>query len=176
MTSVVSKKYVKALLQGIDESKYKEYYDKLNLLSSTFGLEKMRNIILSPNISKDEKYNFLISLVDTDEKHFNNFIKILVENDRLMLLPSICDELRYQISIKENSFVGSVISNSALDENSIKSIEEKLSSKFNSTIKLNSVVTDYPGIKIEIEDLGVEISFSIDRLKAQMTEHILKAI
>ena len=36
--------------------------------------------------------------------------------------------------------------------------------------------SDYNGIKIELEDLGVEASFSMDRLKAQMIEYILKAI
>ncbi len=176
MTSAVSKKYVKALLQGCDDNKYKEYYEKLTLLNNVFKIEKMRNIILSPTISKEEKYNFIISLIEDRETHFDNFVKILIQNDRLVLLPSICNELHYQISIKENSFVGKIVSDNALDEKSIKDIESKLSAKFNSTIKLDSVVTDYPGIKIEIEDLGVEISFSIDRLKAQMTEHILKAI
>ncbi|NPA74240.1 MAG: F0F1 ATP synthase subunit delta, partial [Epsilonproteobacteria bacterium] len=147
MIPVVAKKYVKALLQGCSDDKYKEYYDKLALLNGAFYLEKMKNIILSPNISKDEKYNFLISLVENKDKHFDNFIKILVENDRLMLIPAICDELRYQISLKENSFVGKIISNKPFDDNSIKNIEEKLSSKFNATIKLDSFVTDYPGIK-----------------------------
>jgi len=176
MIPVVAKKYVKALLQKCDDSKYRDYYEKMSVLSDAFKFEKMQNIILSPDISKEKKYDFLISLVEDTDKYFKNFIKILVENDRLTLLPSICDELRYQISLIENSFVGKVISNSALDESSIKNIEDKLSAKFDSKVKLESVVTDYPGIKIEIEDLGVEISFSIDRLKAQMTEHILKAI
>ncbi len=176
MIPAISKKYVKALIQGCDEKKYKVYYKKLELLNSTFKYEKMKNILLSPNISKDEKYNFLISLVGDKDTHFDNFIKILVQNDRILLLPSICDELRYQISVKENSFVGKIISNNTLNKKSVKDIEDRLSGKFNSSIKLESVVSDYPGIKIEIEDLGVEISFSIDRLKAQMTEHILKAI
>ena len=176
MIPAISKKYVKALIQGCDEKKYKEYYEKLELLNSAFRHEKMKNILLSPNISKSDKYNFLVSLIENSDTHLDNFIKILVQNDRVFLVPSICDELRYQISVKENSFIGKIISNNTLNKKSVKDIEDRLSSKFNSSIKLESVVSDYPGIKIEIEDLGVEISFSIDRLKAQMTEHILKAI
>jgi F-type H+-transporting ATPase subunit delta len=176
MVPVVSKKYVKALLSGQSEKKAKEYYKNLSILSNAYSLEKMKNIILSPGISKDKKYGFLISLLDKSDKSLNNFIKILVENVRVYLLPSICNEIRYQIATKENKFIGKIISSSALDNKSKKSIEEKLSIKFNSSIKLESIISDYPGIKIEIEDLGVEISFSIDRLKAQMTEHILKAI
>ncbi len=176
MIPAVSKKYVKALLSDQSDSKSEEYYRNLTLLSEAYALEKMKNIILSPSISKDDKYNFLISLLGKYDKNIKNFIKILVENDRVYLLPSICNEIRYQIAIKENKFVGKIISSSILDEKSKKIIEEKLSTKFDSIIKLESDISDYPGIKIEIEDLGVEISFSIDRLKAQMTEHILKAI
>ena len=176
MVPVVAKKYVKALFEASNDKTIKKYYENLKVLSSTYALEKMKNILLSPTISKDEKYNFVISLIDGSDEKFNNFIKVLVENDRMDLVPAICDELRYQLSIKENRFVGHIISSSEIDEKSIKSIEEKLSSKFNSSILLENVKSDYPGIKIEIEDLGVEISFSIDRLKAQMTEHILKAI
>ncbi len=176
MIPVISKKYVKALLSEESDSKSEEYYGNLIVLSNAYALEKMKNIILSPSITKDDKYNFLISLLEKCDNKLKNFIKILVENDRIYLLPSICNEIRYQIAMKENKFVGKIISNSTLDENSKKNIEEKLSAKFNSSIKLENVISNYPGIKIEIVDLGVEISFSIDRLKAQMTEHILKAI
>ncbi len=176
MVPAVAKKYVKALLESSNNKSIKKYYNNLQVLSEAYELEKMKNIMLSPTISKEEKYKFIISLIEKSDKKFSNFIKILVENDRMNLLPAICDELRYQLSIKENKFIGHIISNSEVDEKSIKNIEKKLSSKFNSSILLENIKSDYPGIKIEIEDLGVEISFSIDRLKAQMTEHILKAI
>jgi F-type H+-transporting ATPase subunit delta len=139
-------------------------------------MEKMKNILLSPTISKNEKFDFIISLIEKPDEKFKNFVKILVLNDRMNLIPAICDELRYELSVKENRFIGHIISNSQIDKKSVSSIEEKLSSKFDSKIVLETIKSDYPGIKIEIEDLGVEISFSIDRLKAQMTEHILKAI
>ncbi len=176
MISAISKKYVKALLLGIDKEQAKEYYEKLKILANAYELEKMQNIILSPNINKDEKYNFMKSLIENSNENLNNFIKILVENDRVELLPSICDEIRYQISIQENKFAGKIISSKEIDDKSRIDIENKLSNKFNSTIILKNIITNYPGIKIEIEDLGVEINFSINRLKAQMTEHILKAI
>lgn len=176
MIPPIAKKYVKALFESADEPTVKKYYEDLQVLNSAYSMEKMKNILLSPTISKNEKFDFVVSLIEESDEKFKNFIKILVVNDRMNLIPAICDELRYELSIKENKFVGQIISNSQIDKKSINSIEEKLSSKFDSTIVLESIKSDYPGIKIEIEDLGVEISFSIDRLKAQMTEHILKAI
>ncbi len=176
MTSVVAKKYVKALMETVGKDEIRGYYENLLALKNAYSIEKMRNIVFSPTLKKEEKIAFLTSLVESSDDRLNNFIKILVTHDRVSLIPAICDELRYQISLQENSYEGKIISSGAVDENDKKSIEEKLSSKFNSTIVLKDEKSDYPGIKIEIEDLGVEISFSIDRLKAQMTEHILKAI
>ena len=58
----------------------------------------------------------------------------------------------------------------------MSALEDKFSKRFNASIKLDSQKSEYNGIKIELNDLGVEASFSVDRLKAQMSEHILKAI
>ena len=43
-------------------------------------------------------------------------------------------------------------------------------------VEFETIKNDFNGIKIELDDLGVEVSFSIDRLKAQMSEYILKVI
>jgi len=176
MIPPIAKKYVKALFESADDTTIRKYYEDLQILNKVYSMEKMKNILLSPTISKNEKFDFIISLFDNPDEKFKNFIKILVINDRTNLISAICDELRYELSLRDNKFTGQIISSSQIDKKNINSIEEKLSSKFDSKIVLQSVKSDYPGIKIEIEDLGVEISFSIDRLKAQMTEHILKAI
>jgi len=176
MIPPIAKKYVKALFESANDTTIRKYYEDLQILNKVYSMEKMKNILLSPTISKNEKFDFIISLFDNPDEKFKNFIKILVINDRTNLISAICDELRYELSLRDNKFTGQIISSSQIDKKNINSIEEKLSSKFDSKIVLQSVKSDYPGIKIEIEDLGVEISFSIDRLKAQMTEHILKAI
>ena len=43
-------------------------------------------------------------------------------------------------------------------------------------LSLSQNVGDYDGIKVDIDGLGVEISFSKDRLRAQLIDHILKAV
>jgi F-type H+-transporting ATPase subunit delta len=63
-----------------------------------------------------------------------------------------------------------------LSSDKIAQIAENLSKKFDTTIELEAKKSDYNGIKVEVESLGVEIGLSTDRLKAQLAEHILKAI
>jgi F-type H+-transporting ATPase subunit delta len=101
---------------------------------------------------------------------------LLAKNDRLSIIPSISKELKYQISLRNNVFEGEIISNFELSKEQIAKLEENFGKKFNAKIKLNNVVSNYPGIKIELDDLGVEVSFSLNRLKSQMVEHILKTI
>ena len=97
-------------------------------------------------------------------------------NDRLKLIPVVSKELKYQLSLKNNTYEGTVSTNFKMSQAQIATLEENFSKKFNSKIKLNANENSYPGIKVELDDLGVEVSFSVERLKAQMTEHILKAI
>ena len=63
-----------------------------------------------------------------------------------------------------------------LQKSKVKELETQISKKFNANIKLEPVIANYNGVKIDVEDLGFEISFSIDRLKNKMSEYILKAI
>ena len=58
----------------------------------------------------------------------------------------------------------------------VKDLEEKFGKKFDTTLSLSQNICDYDGIKVDIDGLGVEVSFSADRLKSNLSEYILKAI
>ena len=176
MKSIIAKKYVNALMKSCSDSEMSLVENSINRISDAFNSEKFNNIILSPDLSSEKKEEFVLSLLEErDEKTFN-LIKLLTLNNRLPLIPVIAKELKYQISLKSNSFEGKIISNFEISTEQIAKLEDDFSKKFSANIKLNSVVSDYSGIKIQLDDLGVEVSFSLDRLKSQMVEHILKAI
>jgi len=176
MKGIIAKKYVNALLKSCDDSEINSVYNSIEEISKAFSSTKFNNIILSPDVSAQKKEEFVVSLQGKVEGKLLNFIKTLAKNDRLYLIPAIEKELRYKISLKSNSYEGEVVSNFEMTEVQISELENNLSKKFNANIKLNSIVSDYPGVKIELDDLGVEVSFSQERLKSQIVEHILKAI
>lgn len=176
MKGIIAKKYVNALLKSCNDSEISIIENSIKELSNAFSSTKFRNIILSPDVTNEQKEEFVLSLVETKDKKFVNFVKLLAINERLYLIPEITKELKYQISLKNNSYEGEVISNFEIGKEQIAKLEENFSKKFNANIKLEAIVSDYPGVKIQLDDLGVEVSFSLDRLKSQMVEHILKAI
>ena len=177
MNDLVAKRYVKALVDGRSNDVISSISNKLNTISSAFADEKFNSIISSPEVVVTSKVNLVISLVDSvNDNVLSNFIKLLGEKRRLGLLPFIAKELSSLIAKKNNSYVGVVYTNQELSSNYVSSIEEQFSKKFDVKLSLSQNVCDYDGIKVDIDGLGVEISFSKERLKSQLIDHILKAV
>ncbi len=177
MNDLVAKRYVKALIEARDSYAVSNISYSLNIISSAFGDEKFISIISSPEVADYAKVDLIISLVDgVHNQTLVNFIKLLGEKRRLSLLPFIANELNVQIAKMNNSYVGVVYTNLELSSDYVSSIEEQFSRKFDVKLSLSQKVCDYDGIKVDIDGLGVEISFSKERLKSQLIDHILKAV
>ncbi len=177
MNDLIAKRYVKALIDGRDLYTVGLISDKLSGVSSAFSDDKFKSIISSPEVSDFDKINLILSLVDANyDLVLSNFIKLLGEKRRLNLIPFIADELRIQIAKINNNYVGVIYTNQELSYDYVQTIAQQFSNKFNVNLLLTQNVCDYDGIKVDIEGLGVEISFSKDRLKSQLIEYILKAV
>lgn len=176
MIDLVAKRYVKALLDGSDINQVTAVCDELSKISSAYADEKFVAIVSSSEIANSNKVEFIISLVDNISTTTKNLVKLLGDNKRLNIIPFIFHELRNQISVLNNSYTGVVYTNKKLDSSYVDSITEKFSKKFNINLTLEQNICDYDGIKVDIDGLGVEISFSKERLKSQMIDHILKAV
>ena len=172
MKELIAKKYVKALVSDLSKDEFNNFTARLQEIANAFANEKFQNIIVSPNLKNSQKADFV---GEADQK-FVNFIKLLGENKRLDILPNIVSELLAQKSKMDNVFYGKIYGGSQISQAQISELESSFSKRFNAKIILEPVKSNYNGIKIELDDLGVEASFSVDRLKAQMSEYILKAI
>ncbi|MCV3386253.1 F0F1 ATP synthase subunit delta [Campylobacter lari] len=173
MESVIAKTYAKAILGRND---FEDFYSNLLELSSAFASNKFIDVLNSYEIKQGKKLEFILSLLDNPSDAFKNFINLIVDNKREMLIPEITKELSEQKALKENTFLGQVYSKEQLSAEEIKNLEEKLSAKFNAKIRLDSKISDSDSVKISLDGLGYEISFSMQSLKAKMNEYILKAI
>ena len=176
MNEVVAKKYVKAILSDVKSNELNAFVENLSELAAAFASDKFKSSISLPTLKASQKVELILSLVKNQDAKFVNFIKLLGANKRLELIPAILDEMKIEQSLLENTYRGEVVGNFDLSAEQLKALEENFSKKFNSKIKLDGSKSDYNGVKVELDDLGVEVNFSIDRLKSQMSEYILKAI
>lgn len=176
MKDLIAKKYVKALMETFNQKEIEVVLNSLSCVSELYKEEKFKLIIQSPDVTKKQKLDLILSIFDEKDKKIVNFIKLLGENDRLSFIPSIQNELQNRISQIENIHKGVVLSDKRILKADLKNLEDGFSKRFGATVELEGKKTEYPGVKIELDTLGVEASFSVERLKAQITEHILKAI
>ena len=161
MEALIAKRYVKALLDGATKDEtvlYKEVFDGL---SRSFSIDKFSDIMLSVYVDSDTKKEILLSAVSgAKNKKINNLVSLLSEKNRIDIIPAIAEELRVQIAAASGKYSGFIYSDEDIDDNLVKKLSQGLKNRTKTDIDLTFKNSDYKGIKIEADDLGIELSFS----------------
>lgn len=177
MEELIAKKYIKAIISGADEATTKNMATVFSVLADSFKDEKFVSIIENPYVSISDKSTILLDSVNSAKsKELDNFIKLLVENKRINIIPAIAQEMRKNLAKATKTYTGTIYSDANIDKKLVTELSKALGKKFDSKITLTFVKNDFSGIKVDVEDIGVEINFSKSRINEQMIEHILKAI
>jgi F-type H+-transporting ATPase subunit delta len=175
MNELIAKKYVEALRKTFDADSLESVAQTLNALAKAVAQPEIAAVLNAPQVSKEKRVEILSSVV-SDEPKLLNLVKLLVEKGRINLIGDIAHVLAKVIADMKKSYTGTVYSNTEIDTQILDELGNGLGKKFDSSISLSYVQNDFDGIKVDVEDLGVEISFSKTRINKQIVEHILKAI
>jgi len=177
MEELIAKRYVKALLSGSDVVFAQNITVVFESLAKSFSNEKFLNIVGSTEVDAAKKADLLLEAVKPAEsERVNNFIKLLVEHKRINIIPAIAEELRKYVANATKTYNGTVYSDTEIQTNVLNDLSNGLSKKYDSKIVLAFEKIDFNGVKVEVDDLGIEINFSKDRINSQIIEHIIKAI
>ncbi len=177
MEELIAKRYIKAVKKSADIEKMQGISSIFSVLAEAFKDEKFIQIINNPDVSKSQKSEILLDAVkSTESKDVDNLIKLLAEHNRISIIPAIAEVMRKDIASTTKSYSGVVYSNSDIEPKVIEDLSSGLGSKFDSKISLKFEKSSFNGIKVDVQDLGVEISFSKSRINSQIIEHIAKAI
>ena len=118
----------------------------------------------------------ILASLDKDDTVLTNFIKLLGEKKRLELIPSITKVLNAEIQKETNVYEGVLKSSKKLDDKKIQTLEKTLSNYTGATIKLNQEKSDLDGLRVSVDDLGIEVNFSKERVKEQLIDFIKKSL
>ncbi|MFZ2969390.1 MAG: F0F1 ATP synthase subunit delta [Sulfuricurvum sp.] len=174
---MIAKRYVKSLVSLLDAVSLDNASDLFTVLATAFEEPKFLQIMHSDDIATSAKTDLILGMVESlKSDEMVNFIKLLGENGRLLLIPAIAHELKRQIGAMKRVYNGRIYSVSTIDQGAIDSIAQDLGSKMGASIALTFVESACDGVRVVVDGLNVEIDFSKSRLNAQMTEHILKSI
>ncbi len=175
--SLVAQKYVKAIFSMKNSTLIQEFANTLNTLSGAISSSKeIRVALSSPLMSDSNKVDSLLSAIgDNIDKSVDNFIKLLGENGRLDLIPEISRQINTQLQKQSNNYQGLVYSSKKLNKTDMTQLEKTLSKHTGSNITLEEIKSDIDGIKVLVDDLGIEVNFSKKRVKEQLIDFINQA-
>lgn len=176
MEELIAKRYVNALSEVATSEQKTEYSEVLNTISGLLKDENMVERLTSPLISSADKTAFVLEGIKGADSNLENFIKILGENDRLNLIPTIAKTLNQELQKESNEYEGVVTSSNALSEADLEDLQNSLKTYTGSTIKLTQTQSDIEGIRVAVEDLGIEVNFSKQRVKEQLIDFITKSL
>jgi F-type H+-transporting ATPase subunit delta len=177
MEELIAKRYIKSIKSSSDTASMQNMLTIFSTLAQSFKDEQFVQIIDNPNISRTKKLEILLEAVKSaNSKQVDNLIKLLVEKNRIGIIPALAEGIRKDLNASTKTYKGLVYSDSNIDNKVIQDLGIGLSKKFDSKISLEFIKNDFNGIKVDVEDLGIEINFSKSRINSQIIEHIVKAI
>jgi F-type H+-transporting ATPase subunit delta len=178
MEELIAKRYVNALVDSTTKEDRIEFSKILLSMSEAFSDVRVVETLKSPLVSNAQKTTLVLeSLSENTNVKLINFIKIIGENGRLDLLPIITKVLKQVIQAETNQYEGLVISSSKLKATELKELEKSLATYTGgATIKLTQETSEIEGIKVSVDDLGIEVNFSKQRVKEQLIDFITKSL
>lgn len=174
MEELIAKRYVQAL-SSVSEN-IKGIAEVLNVLTEAISSKEVMSTLTSPLVSSEKKTEMILSAISDDDRTLVNFIKILGENNRLDLIPAIAKVLNADLQKASNKYKGVLKSKKKLDKEELSKLEETLERYTGSRIKLKQEKTDLDGLRVSVDDLGIEVNFSKQRVKEQLIDFIKKSL
>ena len=175
MEELIAKRYVKALSSVSNDISV--IADVLNVLTEAISAPEVQTVLHSPMVNAEKKTEMILSaLGDNAGTTLVNFIKILGENKRLDLIPAIAKVLNADLQKVANKYEGVLKSKETLDAKALGELEETLKKYTGSTIKLTQEASDLDGLRVSVDDLGIEVNFSKQRVKEQLIDFITKSL
>ena len=177
MQELIAKRYVKSLGEATGSESLVNIAEIFNAIAENFSNDKFIAVMENPEVANADKESILLDAVKSaGSEKLNNFIKLLVENGRISIIPAMAEEMRKEIARSSKNYSGVVYSNEDVDAKTLTDLSTGLGKKVDATVALTFIKSDYDGLKVEVADLDMEINFSKTRVNAQLVEHILKAI
>jgi F-type H+-transporting ATPase subunit delta len=178
MEELIAKRYVNALVDSTSKKERADFSKILLGMADAFSDEKVTEMLTSPLVANEQKTSLVLESLGEDTNiKLLNFIKIIGENGRLDLLPTIAKVLKQAIQKETNKYEGVVTASTKLKAEELKDLQASLTKYTDgANVKLTQEISDIEGIKVTVDDLGIEVNFSKQRVKEQLIDFITKSL
>ena len=174
MEELIAKRYAQALSSVTKD--LSATLEVLNALSEVMKDPKIQSVLTSPIVPSESKTAMILAAIGTTNGALVNFVKLLGENKRLDLIPVITKVLNKEQQNASNQYEGVLQSASSFTKEDIANLEKTLQKYTGSVIKLREEKSDLNGVRVSVDDLGIEVNFSKQRVKEQLIDFIKKSL
>jgi len=177
MNELIAKRYAKALMELVPQKDLAALLESLRKVRKAFAAPQAAELIASPLVGSTQKFELLVAPLDEKiDARLYRLLVVMSEKGRLDLVAELTEILAYEIKKQSNRFEGNVEADAALSKEKIKRLEEVLASYSGAKIKLKQTSKNGDGLRVSVEDLGLELNFSKTRVKSDLLDFIQRAL
>ncbi|QID16348.1 F0F1 ATP synthase subunit delta [Nitrogeniibacter mangrovi] len=134
--------------------------EALDKLAAVAADPQMQTLIHDPKLGEDKLAELFIGVVGDLDESQKNFVRILVENERLQVLPEIRDLFVERKNEREGTLDADIVSAFELDDATLNTLTQELEARFKA--KLNVSVSVDPdligGVTVTVGDDVIDAS------------------
>ena len=167
----LARPYAKAAYEfAKSEDKIAEWQNQLAIAAGMAEHETVADIFSDPNVTDDQ----LVALIagDDTDNHYRNLIKLMIENNRLALLPEVAQQYQHYYEQDSGAQTVDVYSAAPLSDDQQQRLTEALSRRIGKDITLHIEVDEslLGGAKIYCGDLVIDgtLGGKVERLKTEL--------
>ncbi|MCB1582057.1 MAG: F0F1 ATP synthase subunit delta [Marinicella sp.] len=167
----LARPYAKAAFEfAKSESVVDQWSKDLMVAAGLAQDEQVLNYFSRPDVPDED----LVQLVcgDNTSEHYKNFVRLLVDNDRLSLLPEVAELYQYYLEQDSQALTVDVFSAVELTDAQKQAMTAALSKRTGKQISLNTQIDEtlMGGARIHCGDLVIDgtLRGKVDRLKTQL--------
>jgi len=160
--STIARPYAQAVFDlAKEQSQLQAWSDTLSLLSHVVEDEAVKSVINDSKLLDTDKEKLILDICKKNiNKEGENFVKLLIENKRLLILPFISEtfenlKANEEGSVTANIVVATKITKKETDE-IIKNLEKKLNKKIEATVEIDQSILG--GSVITVGDTVIDAS------------------
>ena len=140
----VARRYARALLEASSDGAVVGIVDQLSALAGLLASNPaLADVIVNPAYSRAQRHGVvdgLIQLLKVESTVLRNFLRLLVDRNRLAMLPDVARLFRDMADEKAGRVRGTVVSAIPLDPQSIRQLESTLSQVLQKQVVLETRV------------------------------------
>ncbi|MCL1886789.1 MAG: F0F1 ATP synthase subunit delta [Betaproteobacteria bacterium] len=170
--ATIARPYAEALFRVAKNEDITQWASLVSKLAVIGANDDIRELAINPKLEKNQIVDVLLSLANTTENaELRNFIEILVENDRVSLLPEIGVQFHELKNANEGTADAEIASAFPLSDAQLQELLKTLEKRF--MRKLNVTITEdkslIGGVVVTIGDEVLDLSVRAKLQKMQET-------